>query len=117
MKVYVVPENDSLDAKAKAWFKNRCVDVKDWYEENKVLVWLFGPTVIGAIGGIAKAVLKHKNINAAEDLKTLFVWDAHIGHYWQLRRKLTSAEWLSVESRVKAGESMGKVLSELRVLK
>lgn len=49
--------------------------------------------------------------------KDTHVYDPSLGHYWELRRKLSNNQWLEVESRIKNGEKYGEVLSSMGVLK
>lgn len=45
------------------------------------------------------------------------VWDPVLGHYFDLKRKLSGQEWVIIEARKKAGESIGQILSDMGVLK
>ena len=117
MRVYVVPENDSFSAKMKAKVKNAYEGCKQWYEDNKLIVWLVGPAVVSGAFGIGKAILKSKNIAAEAALKDLRFYDPHHGHYFDLSKKLTNAQKMIVDARVDAGETLGKVLDEMGVLK
>jgi hypothetical protein len=117
MKFYVVPENDSAWAKAKAWCKNRATDVAEFYEDNKLLCWTCIPLLIKGGFDIWKSVNRHGNLELETKIKELFVYDNKLGHYWELRRKLTNDEWLMVQTRQKAGERIGDILDEMRVLK
>ena len=60
---------------------------------------------------------KDRKLQAEQDLKELYCYDRKLGHYWKLRRELSNAEWLSVDSRVKAGERIGDVFESMMVLK
>lgn len=117
MKIYVVPEDDSAWAKAKAWCKNRATDVTEFYENNKGLCFICIPLLIKGGFDIIKGITRTHNLQIEEKMKDLLVYDNRLGHYWELRRKLTNDEWLSVQDRVKAGERIGDVLRELHVLK
>lgn len=114
MKIYVCPTDNSKMARAKAWLKNRWTDVSEWCRENKAIAI---PVAISAGGFIIKTVVKHVNLSRAEDLKDLYVYDTSLGHYWELRKKLSNSQWLEIESRKAAGEKLGDILDDLKVLK
>lgn len=94
--------------------------------KQKVVVWLDGnkewliplvPVVIGGVATTVKVVGKHVNLHREKDSKELYCYDRSLGHYWALRRSLTNAEWLEIESRRKNGERLADILAELKVLK
>lgn len=117
VKVYVVPENDTKRAKTKAWFKNRMVDMSCWWDENKDVVSVVAPVVIGGLTVGAKVIGKYVNLGKEQALKDRYVYDTSLGHYWELRKKLTNAEWTEIERRRNAGEKLGSILENMKVLK
>lgn len=117
MRVYVVPENDTKRSKAKAWLKNRWTDVSCWCSENKGLLMVAVPTVIGGITATVKVVGKNINLNKEQNLKEKFVYDTSLGHYWELRQKLTNGQWTEIERRRANGETLGQILNDMKVLK
>ena len=63
---------------------------------------------------------KHLSRDAARtdaNYKDTHIYDASMGHYWELRRKLTNREWCEIERRLNAGEKYGDILSSMKVLK
>lgn len=116
-KVYVVPEDDSKKAKAKAWVKNRVTDAQCWCSENKELIAVLAPGIIGAVTFGIKAISKHNNIMRQQDLKEKYVYDTSLGHYWELKRKLSNSQWSEIERRRNSGESLGQILASMGVLK
>lgn len=116
VKFYVVPENDSLTAKAKAWLHNRNVDLKCAWDENPAETAAIFTTFVGAIGIVAKTIEKHANIRKEERLKDLRVWDPVLGIYWQLRKKMSQNQQLEFESRRKSGEPSGSILRSMRLI-
>lgn len=91
-------------------------DTKDWMIENKELVILVAPTVIGGVTKLTKMEHKHYTLNKAEELKELYCYDRSLGHYWQLKRKLTNKEWVTVDRRKQNGERLADILESLKVL-
>lgn len=117
LKVYVVPENDSFGAKAKAWVKNRRTDVECWWDEHGETVVALTPVVVTGGTIIAKVIGKRVNLQKEQTLKDRFVYDTSLGHYWELKKKLTNSQWVEIENRRRAGESLGNILAQMGVLK
>lgn len=117
MKIYSVPENNSFRAKAKAWIKNRITDAKDIWDNNRAEILVLAPVVIGAVTAGTKAIGKHINLNKQENLKERYIYDTSLGHYWELKRKLSNDQWLEIEHRRRNGEILGDILESMRVLK
>lgn len=117
VRVYVVPENDKRTSKFKAWVKNRWTDVSCWCSEHKTEIMVVAPVVIGGIATTAKIVGKSVNLNKEQNLKEKFVYDTSLGHYWELRQKLTNSQWTEIERRRANGETLGQILNDMKVLK
>lgn len=92
-------------------------DGKDWVVDNKEMIVVVAPIVIGLLTPIVKSVSKHVTLGKAKDLKELYCYDRSLGHYWSLRRELTNKEWLTVDRRKKCGERLADILADMRVLK
>lgn len=116
-KVYVVPKNDSKWEKGKAWVKNRYIDIRCFWDENKEEIVTLTPVVIGGVTVLVKVFAKRNSLNAEKRLKELFVWDPKLGKYWELRKKLSAVQSLELERRRNAGEGMGEILASMKVLK
>lgn len=93
---------------------------------QKLVNWATEHPGLAAGGGIAllkigKAVARNggrilANTIAARN-KDLRCWDASLGHYWNLKRKLTNSDWLVINKRKRKGESLGEILRSLNALK
>lgn len=101
----------------KANFQRKINNVKNWACNNKEIIMLFGPALIGATTTSVKAVNKRMKLNKEKNLKELYYYDRSLGHYWKLRRGLTNSEYLEIDKRRKNGERLGDILDELKVLK
>ena len=120
-KVYVVVDKDaSSKEKRAAWWENRKQDAKSfgrWIKHHKTEAIILTTSLLG----VTRACVKHHNrkmaIKAEKELKTRMWYDHKTGHYWHLKRDLTSAEQLMVEERSKAGDGLGKIFKEMDVLK
>lgn len=94
--------------------------VADWTRDNAEMLKVMAPIVIAVAGGTVKIVYKIASKDRAKRekaLKELYCYDRSLGHYWKLSRVLKSDEWLEVNQRRKAGESLGAIFSDMDVLK
>lgn len=90
---------------------------KEWVKNNPQFA-LAALTSITSVGGyLGKNILKRSNLRKAEKVKQEYVYDPSLGHYWELKRKLSNSEWRKVEARKKSGEKMGEILDSMKVLK
>lgn len=120
-RVYVVVDKDaSSREKREAWIENRKEDARAigrWIKHHK------GETIFLATSllGLTRACVKHHNkrmtIQAEKELKDRSWYDHRTGHYWHLKRELTSSEQLLVEERMKKGETLGKIFQDMNVLR
>ena len=101
----------------KAKFDNKVNDVKNWVYNNKELIMIFAPILIGGVTAGVKAVNKQVKLNKEKDLKDMYCYDRSLGHYWKLKRELTNSEWVEIDKRKNNGERLADILDELRVLK
>lgn len=95
-------------------FKTKC---KDWWEENKTYVVLFGPGVLAGGAKLIQTIGKHHNLKLEERQKDLRVYDTSLGHYWELKRKLGNRDWVYINRERDRGASLGRILEEMNVLK
>lgn len=97
--------------------KEKFDDVKKWCGEHKSEIVVFGPVLITGAVEIIKTVSKRKNLDDEKALKDNYIYDRSMGHYYELKRKLKSSEWLQIEERKAEGETLGSILQDMRVLK
>lgn len=106
------------DVKWKA--REKTEDTLNWIYNNKEMVVIAAPVVAGALKVTAKAVggaMRSHNQDKAIKNRDMRCYDPSQGHYWELKRKLSSNEWMRVNDRHKKGESLGDILSSMNVLK
>ena len=72
---------------------------------------------IGTGRAIVKSAKRHSKVQEELKTKDLRVYDTSLGHYWELRRKLSNREWVEIESRRMNGERLANILSEMNVLR
>ena len=104
-------------AERKARWKARFNSVKEWANDNKQILMVAIPAGITAVGTGIKVLGKRHNLHVEERNKDLRCYDASLGHYWELKRKLSNDEWVAIDRRKKNGERLADILDELRVLK
>lgn len=92
-------------------------DICGFIDDNRELIIVVGPVLLGAITTGINVVGKHLNLRKQEKIKDLYVYDRSLGHYWLLRRELTNKEWVEVDKRKANGERLADILSEMKVLK
>lgn len=96
--------------------KTKFHSAKDWVIKNKEMIITSAPIVIGGLTTIIKVVGKRSNLRKEENLKDLYCYDRSLGHYWKLKRELSSREWIEVDRRKKNGERLSDILDDMRVL-
>lgn len=126
--VYTIDEKKTKKALKKLYrrtqFKQNMRKVGDWISENRDIVLVSAPALIGltatgikAVAGIVNGVTKQINIQSEKKVKDFYCYDRSLGHYWTLRRELSNREWLAIDERRKNGERMADILNDLHVLK
>lgn len=88
-----------------------------WVNDNKEFIVVAAPAVAGAIKGTVKLVGKCIDSRREKELKDLYCYDRSGGHYWRLKRDLSTQEWLEFDKRRSNGERVADILSDMRVLK
>lgn len=97
--------------------KARLEKAKDWCADNKELLIVGIPVMVGAITGVAKMTGKYINACKQEQVKNLYCYDRSLGHYWKLRREVSNDEWLAIDKRKANGERLADILESMKVLK
>jgi hypothetical protein len=111
-----IKKKDLEKAKMKAAIREKARAVRDWYVTNQSWVNVV-PAAAAVIFKGGKELSMHVRLNKQKNLKDLYCYDHSLGHYWQLKRKLTNADWTEINRRKKAGEKLGDILESLKVLK
>lgn len=104
---------DTIKAKAKLGAQKTL----NWIKYNPQLTIAI-VSVVGSVGGfVVKNATKEHHLKQEQKLKENYVYDRRLGHYWELNRKLSSAEWVEIDKRRSNGERMSDILVDLNVLK
>ena len=56
-------------------------------------------------------------VKTEQESKEIYCYDRSLGHYWELKRKLTNSDWMKINSRKANGESLADILTDMDVLK
>lgn len=102
---------------AKRTIKTKVNKTIKWLEENPEVVIVVAPIVIGGVVKLTQAGIRHHNLTLETKHREKYVYDRSLGHYWELRRKLSNNEWGAIETRRRRGESLGKILGDMKVLR
>ena len=86
------------------------------------MVWVMNnPREAAAIAGLilyaCKKTDKYIDIYRETRLRNSMIYDRSLGMYWETKKPLTANQRLTIESRHKAGESYGAILSDMKLLK
>ncbi len=104
-------------AERRARWRARFQAAKDWVSDNRQVLVVAVPAVAGAVGAGIKVLGRRHNLHVEERNKDRRCYDARLGHYWELRRKLNNREWTEIDQRMSNGERMSDILNDLGVLK
>lgn len=108
---------EATKVQKEAEFRKKLSKAKEWIVDNKEIVVAGLSTIAGIAVKTTFSVSKNRRLKKEQELKDCYCYDRSLGHYWQLRRKLTNNEWVEIEHRKRNGERLSDILSELRVLK
>ena len=104
----------------KTRFQRKVNSAAKWIvdnQENLVKIAPLAPVVVGLAAKGIRMANRHIVLKKEKDVKELYCYDRSLGHYWQLRRKLTNKDWVAIDKRKKSGERLADILSDLKVLK
>lgn len=110
------PFKEWLDEKSE-WAKWKLHCAVEWCKDHKETIIVFGPVIMGGIIEICKISAKSHTVSEEKALKDRYIYDRSTGHYYELRRKPKTSEWLMIEQRKQNGESLGWILNDMRLLK
>lgn len=96
------------------WIVKMAKKLIEWCMNNQEVVYC-GVFAASCASSIYKKYRKTKT-EQEMDFHRNNIYDRSMGHYWQLRRRLTSDEMRELEQRKYCGESMGDILESMKVL-
>lgn len=110
-------QKEAKKRQRKAKIQSKMNSIGKWVGNNKEMILILGPAVLGMTTASVKAVSKHASQRKEKKLKENYCYDRSLGHYWKLRRELTNSEWVEIDRRKNNGERLADILEELKVLK
>ena len=102
--------------KFKSKVHTKAVRAKEWVCANKQGLMFVVPAALGSLSTVIRVVGKRANLHKEQEFKDCYVYDRSLGHYFELRRKLTNKEWSAIDARKANGERLADILNDLKVL-
>lgn len=97
---------------------------KEWFTRNLGTILTVTPIAVGAVTAIVgkttnllRVAHRRSMIEKEQKLKDLYCYDRSLGHYWQLKRKLSNSDWVVINQRRSKGDSLADILADMDVLK
>lgn len=90
---------------------------KDFWNNHKKEICTLLPVFIGAGIELVKIAAKRSVMREEQHLKDDYIYDRSMGHYYELRRKPNSSEWIQIDQRKQEGETLGCILQDMGMLK
>ena len=114
-KVDITKEMRKAERRAKREATRQ--EIKDWFNDNKQYILIIAPAVAGIAAKGIQVFGKRRNLKLEEKNKDCRCYDTSLGHYWELKRKLSNEEWVQIDRRKNNGERLADILDDLKVLK
>lgn len=108
---------DFKKAKRKAWIREKYQKTKTFVGDNKEILIAAIPVAGAVAGKMIRSISKRSSIKREEHLKNEYCYDRSLGHYWELKRKLSNSEWIKIDKRKRNGEPLADILDDMKVLK
>lgn len=92
---------------------------KQWCRDHQGEIIVFGLIVGGVIVEVIETVTKAHVVSQKKALKDRYIYDRDAGHYYELKRKPKSSEWITIDELRKNNdnENLGEILRDMRLLK
>lgn len=105
----------------KAWVGRTKDSVSVWIGENKELVIVLAPVLVGSTVELVKICAKRSNIKEEERLKENFIYDRSNGHYYEIKSVRSSRkrnrQFIEIDRRRSEGEKLFDILDSMNLLK
>lgn len=101
----------------KKTLKDHFNDGIKWCSDNKEVLIVAVPLIIAGVTAVTKLGGKALGVYRERVLQNKSIYDHSFGTYWQLRRALTNNDRLIIDRRRAAGEKLGDILKDMRLLK
>lgn len=104
-----------IEAK-KRQIKEKVGQAWEFCKEHPAESFALATTAVGGLFGLAKRADRQHTLKKEQELKDRYIYDRSLGKYWKTRKTPTTGQQLEIERRKKNGESMGDILSSMRLL-
>ena len=104
-------------AQAKEVATEKTKQAISWCRDNPELALGIATTIVAGGKILVKQYNRDNGLRRQEEIKTKFYYDRSYGHYWPLKRKLTTREYMEIDRRKDSGEKLRDILDDMRVLK
>ena len=89
---------------------------KTWITEHQGDI-IYGAYIAACIGAVVIPAISKARKNSMDYNRGKRIYDRSNDFYWEIRRNPTNNEKLIIEQRRMMGESLGHILSDMRLLK
>lgn len=97
--------------------RNAVRKAEEWAKANPEKALAIASGTVAVARYLGKTAIKDIQANREAELLKKRCYDPSKGHYYYLTRELSNKEWLMVDRRRDAGEKLGDILEEMKVLK
>ena len=114
-----IDEDGKVTKKKTSFFERAKIKTKEtveWCKQHpEETVAILTVTVTG-IGTITKFINKQYTLHEMKTLKERSIYDRSNGHYHIMKRVPTTNQWLEIDRRKRAGEAIGVILKDMRLI-
>lgn len=114
IKVISIDKKAVEEKKQKA--KKKLSEAWEFAKEHPAESIALATTAVGGLFGLVKRADRHHSLKKEQELKDRYIYDRSLGKYWKTRKVPSVGEQLEIERRKRNGESMGDILSSMRLL-
>ena len=97
--------------------KKKAIGAFEWCKDHPQETVLIVSGVVTGVACVGKTIQKHDQTKQLTDLKDKYIYDRSNGHYFQLRRKPSTQEWIEIDARKASGEQLGVILQDMKLTK
>lgn len=108
---------DEKKMETKEFVKTKLDNSVEWCKNHKSEILRILPVLINGTIEIIKVLVKKDNLREERRLKDNYIYDRNMGHYYELKHKPTSSEWIQIDQRKDEGEPLRCILQDMNVLK
>lgn len=109
----------SEEEKKNLTLKEKAGVLWQWCKDHPAEMTALVPVFIGAVVEFIKIGAKKKTLKEEQRLKEEYIYDRSngMGHWQELKRKPKTSEWIEIDARRRAGESLIVILRDLKLVK